>query len=230
MQSAGWERTKRIVDLVAGLSVIATMVFIALQWNVMQSGSADTHNLAVAAKDQAEATKNSVVANNRSWIEMRMAPPLDKGDFRKQLAKIKTLDFDLTFANVGKVPARTIAMDMGVEVLDNLQPAALNFGSFHYSVTSNILFPGRESRTAAILYAPGAKVNDPSNAAVVISPALRRELENGTKYIVVYSQVTFADNFGNHWLRYCGWLTFSYKPNTYASKNCVDYNGTGDMP
>ena len=56
--STGWERAKRIVDLVAGLSVIATMVFIALQWNEMHSGSADTHDLAIAAKSQADAAKS----------------------------------------------------------------------------------------------------------------------------------------------------------------------------
>jgi len=55
--SSGWERTKRIVDLVSGLSVIATMVFIALQWNEMRAGSADTHDLALAAKSQADAAK-----------------------------------------------------------------------------------------------------------------------------------------------------------------------------
>jgi hypothetical protein len=55
---SGWERAKRVVDLVAGLSVIATMVFIALQWNEMHSGATDTHDLAIAAKSQADAAKS----------------------------------------------------------------------------------------------------------------------------------------------------------------------------
>jgi hypothetical protein len=66
--SAGWERTKRVVDLVAGLSVIATMVFIALQWNEMHTGAGDTHDLAVAAKSQADAAK-SQADNTRNIAE-----------------------------------------------------------------------------------------------------------------------------------------------------------------
>jgi hypothetical protein len=56
--STGWETAKKIIDLSAGLSVIFTMVFIALQWNEMRGGAVDTHDLAVAAKSQAEATKS----------------------------------------------------------------------------------------------------------------------------------------------------------------------------
>jgi hypothetical protein len=52
------ETIKRFVDIVSGLSVIATMVFIALQWNEMKTGGADTHDLAVAAKSQADAAKS----------------------------------------------------------------------------------------------------------------------------------------------------------------------------
>jgi hypothetical protein len=55
--SAGWEQAKRVVDLVSGLSVIATMVFIALQWNEMHAGGADTHDLAISAGKQADAAK-----------------------------------------------------------------------------------------------------------------------------------------------------------------------------
>lgn len=58
MESSGWKRAKRWVDLIAGLSVIATMGFVALQWYEMHSGGIDTHDLAVAAKAQADAAKS----------------------------------------------------------------------------------------------------------------------------------------------------------------------------
>jgi hypothetical protein len=58
MAQNGWETTKRVVDLLASVAVIATMWFIALQWLEMRSGSVDTHDLAVAAKAQAEAAKS----------------------------------------------------------------------------------------------------------------------------------------------------------------------------
>ena len=54
---SGMEKAKKWVDLIAGLSVIATMGFIALQWLEMRRGSVDTHDLAVAAKSQADAAK-----------------------------------------------------------------------------------------------------------------------------------------------------------------------------
>ncbi len=58
METKGWERAKRWIDLIAGVSVVLTMGFIALQWNEMRSGSVDTHDLAVAAKTQADAAKS----------------------------------------------------------------------------------------------------------------------------------------------------------------------------
>lgn len=57
METSGLEKAKRWVDLIAGISVILTMGFIALQWNEMRSGSVDTHDLAVASKAQADAAK-----------------------------------------------------------------------------------------------------------------------------------------------------------------------------
>jgi|SRR5450755_1148777 hypothetical protein len=65
--SDGLEQTKLWVDLIAGVSVIATMVFIALQWNEMKTGGIDTHDLAIAAKGQADAaTKISEAASQFS--------------------------------------------------------------------------------------------------------------------------------------------------------------------
>jgi len=54
---SSWESVKRWIDALSGLSVIATMIFIALQWREMRLGSADTHDLAAAAKAQADAAK-----------------------------------------------------------------------------------------------------------------------------------------------------------------------------
>ncbi|MEO6964281.1 MAG: hypothetical protein ABI076_00115 [Acidobacteriaceae bacterium] len=49
-----WTRSKPIVDLFSGIAVIFTLLFIALQWREMRRGSRDTHDLAVAAGDQAK--------------------------------------------------------------------------------------------------------------------------------------------------------------------------------
>jgi hypothetical protein len=54
------ENAKRWVDLIASVAVILTMVFIAFQSYEMHTGSIDTHDLAVAAKAQADADKTMV--------------------------------------------------------------------------------------------------------------------------------------------------------------------------
>jgi hypothetical protein len=59
------ESAKRWVDLGASAAVIFTLVFIALQWLEMRSGSADTHDLAVAAKTQADAAKSQADASKK---------------------------------------------------------------------------------------------------------------------------------------------------------------------
>jgi hypothetical protein len=50
-----WERAKPIIDVLSGVSVIATMIFIAYQSYEMKEGAGDTHELAVAAGTQADA-------------------------------------------------------------------------------------------------------------------------------------------------------------------------------
>jgi hypothetical protein len=52
-----WEKTKPIIDLFSGIAVIFTLLVITLQWWEMHEGGVDTHDLAVAAKSQAEAAK-----------------------------------------------------------------------------------------------------------------------------------------------------------------------------
>jgi hypothetical protein len=50
-----WERAKPKIDVLSGISVIATMIFIAYQSYEMKEGGKDTHDLAVAAGKQADA-------------------------------------------------------------------------------------------------------------------------------------------------------------------------------
>jgi hypothetical protein len=50
-----WERAKPTIDVLSGVSVIATMIFIAYQSYEMKEGGEDTHDLAVAAGKQADA-------------------------------------------------------------------------------------------------------------------------------------------------------------------------------
>jgi hypothetical protein len=59
--------------------------------------------------------------------------------------------------------------------------------------------------------------------------ALREDIRQARKYIVVYARGSFDDDLGKHWFNYCNWIALPEVPSSYASKNCVDYNGTGDF-
>lgn len=56
-RTAKWDFVKRLVDLGSGIAVIATRLFIGLQWREMHTGGVDTHALAEAAKSQADYAK-----------------------------------------------------------------------------------------------------------------------------------------------------------------------------
>jgi len=71
-----WDRTKRVVDLLSGIAVIATLGFIARQWHEMHEGGKDTHDLAVAAKAQADAAK-AQADNSKAQVD-RMGESLQK--------------------------------------------------------------------------------------------------------------------------------------------------------
>lgn len=56
------EIAKKIVELLAGIAVIFTLVFVGLQWHEMRKGGEDTKALAGAAKAQAEAAQATAQA------------------------------------------------------------------------------------------------------------------------------------------------------------------------
>lgn len=68
-----WIRSKLIIDLLSGVAVIGTLVFIALQWHEMKTGSVDTHNLAIAAGNQAKASNDQSKTSASQLCEMEKA-------------------------------------------------------------------------------------------------------------------------------------------------------------
>lgn len=58
---------------------------------------------------------------------------------------------------------------------------------------------------------------------------MKEGLRLGKKYFVVYARGTFEDDLGKHWFNYCAWFSMSDVNATFNSKNCADYNGTGDF-
>ena len=59
-----------------------------------------------------------------------------------------------------------------------------------------------------------------------MSPTLRTELQEGSKYIVIFGYATYSDVFGKHWVQWCEPITFT--PGDYSYRECVDYNDAGD--
>ncbi len=76
--SSLWAAVKRMIDILAGLAVVFTLLFVALQWREMKEGGKDTKALAEAAKTQAEAAKAQ--SEQAEAQTKKMAESLSKTD------------------------------------------------------------------------------------------------------------------------------------------------------
>lgn len=218
-----------------------TLVFVAMYTGLsgIQSceskRSADAAVIAAdAAKGAANIAQQALTVQNRAWIEPRIEPPWDtdsQADLFKLLPQLDKLTFNIRFTNIGKIPAKNLRGDFGVEVLKNTEVPALNYPGIHQgTIFSTILYPNRGETSPAVMYVAGAKAGDPNAAVQTVSPDLREELQRGDKYIAVYVNGNFDDAFGKHWFRYCKWMAFSVVSQNYNSRKCVGWNDSGEFP
>jgi hypothetical protein len=178
---------------------------------------------AVAAGDAARSTKEALIATNRSWIEVTMAPPWDTFKKPEILDHLKMIQVPLQFTNIGNEPAKQVLISGAIEVLGETEMPKFNDLVNPFSVP--IIYPHRHDIFVAIKRAPE---NNPLPVPEPMSPTLKNELEAGSKYLVIYANGIFSDQFGNHWFKYCAWIDFAKTMRTYPSKDCSDYNSTGD--
>ena len=127
------------------------------------------------------------------------------------------------------MPAKNINIRTGLEILDADKSPVFPFipGMRITSEFIPILYPHRVDKFNAM---KPISQTEPVSDAEPMSPILKKEFELGSKYAAVVTDGTFTDQFGDHWFRYCKAVYLSKNIRGYPTRNCSDYNDTGDGP
>jgi hypothetical protein len=167
-------------------------------------------------------TTNALRMNQRAWVQVELL----KSEIDKlNLSTIQTLDLPMHLSNPGRSPAKTIAIDAVVEIVNSASGPSFDYSQHHIHETIAIFFPGAPDFgfPARLLKAFPDESIDP----VELTPTQHEELATGKSYLAVFGSVSYADDFGMHWTRFCLWKGFA--PGTFQSRSCIVYNDVGDQ-
>jgi len=207
-------------NYVVSLITLVSIIIYAFLTFLMYCATKDS---ADAAKSAADSTRQALIASNRAWIEITLAPPW--GDLTRDQAreKLEFISLPLQFKNIGRTPAKQFCIVSTIEIVgkNEVPSLAYNVGTIT-NTTTPIIYPDR-SDTVDVT----AKKSDNITTEPTLPP-LKKEFELGTKYIILHARGNYSDKFGPHWFRFCKWVSLSKVENSYYDKNCSDYNDAGD--
>jgi len=159
---------------------------------------------------------NNFIVQERAWLTLEgIFPPMPKEGNR--------IEIDARISNTGLTPAKKINAEFVPSVLGSNDRVP-----FDYSVKS------RNVEIIGIL---------PPNRFVIIPivqwkimpetlPYIKTDVDdlmNGRTYLAIYGRGTYIGIFGrSHWFRFCQWMAYNATVSAFASKECVEYNDTGD--
>ena len=150
--------------------------------------------------------------DERAWIMPIYGYP-------KTLTPERTASATLMLKNVGKSPALRIDVIASGEIVDSKLPPPLS--GRHKGGTlrlSTMAFPQVElDPTEIFLGATERKFT---------TEDLER-LMSGRAYMVVFGIIQYADQFGDHWSRFCGWHSYRTEA-SYNARDCTLFNAVGD--
>jgi len=220
-----WARTAVILSGLAAL-------FVCLQWIEMRSSGTDTHDLAVAAKTQAENIGKQIPELQKTAKATEDAVAFARKNARLDQRPWLGISFGTQSFNVGDEVAEQF------HVVDTGRTPALNVHGM--AVTLFV----RKGEVLNFSYDHGTKIemgtmlpNAPQDAISVLIPSgvpkttkitplkWTKEMSDGLRagdgYVVVYGMLNYTSIFGaNHWIRFCA-------PSTtmrFNQQECTAYN------
>lgn len=141
----------------------------------------------------------------------------------------KAGDIPLELQNVGKSTASKVHGAFVIELPLAQQEPSFNLKNNPTTVTHSPLYPGAPSDTIGLIFVAEY------GTVPQIPPQVIRDLIGGTRYMVIFGRVEYADSFGQWWTQFCGWRHFVPTANPpqllgFAASRCIDYNIEGSTP
>jgi len=167
------------------------------------------------AQKPLQATIDNFHLEQKSWAKYEVYWPNNL-----VVNAIPTVGVKIT--NTGKIPMLSAFVAGHIEVIQDTQAAALANGNhradglFHSFVFPNDSFPF------------SANLHDEKSGQIRgFTDSEARALREGRSYIAIFGFITYRDQIGSHWLRFCDW--HNYVPYSVSNaSNCVSMNKAGD--
>jgi len=155
-------------------------------------------------------------ADERAWIKIQYGWP-DLPSY--QPAAIGTMK--VLLANVGKSTTKRIEAHAVMEVVDGSKAPSFKLRQYHSALFSGPIFPTENTEFPVELL-------DQNNQPRPFTQTEFDGLQNGTLYLAVFGYVSYEDQFGVHWYRFCNWKPYVSSRTDFEAQACVPFNQVGD--
>jgi hypothetical protein len=159
--------------------------------------------------------RHNFMVDERAWLKTQISfPPTLQGS--KVLMK---------FVNIGKSVATNAHYDAALQLVDSRNAPSFDLEKWHTLGTFQVMFPNNAENPIPI------SRFRPNGQEILLTETEKNDLAVGNLYAVVFGDVVYADQFGQHWARFCYSYHYNNEPSTFSKFNdkaCSDYNAVGD--
>ena len=156
--------------------------------------------------------RHNFMVDERAWLKVQIAFP-----------PTQDTQVPMKIINIGKIVATSAHFDADLELVDSHSAPSFRFKPWHTIGTFQVMFPNNAENPIPVIRF------DPDGNKLLLTEPESNDLAAGNTYAVVYGQVVYADQFGQHWTRFCYSKHYNNDPSSlkFNDKSCSDYNAVG---
>jgi hypothetical protein len=160
--------------------------------------------------------RHNFEAEQRAWLKVETIVPFEVHE---------SMQTNVIITNVGKSPALRSAVDASYQVLDSKRAPTFYPDKGRFAAFANMIFPMDHAD-----FSTGTMPFNDDGTARNLSSAEIAALLSGDSYMAIWGVVSYIDQFGLHWTRFCSWKSYQQGPHDFEARACTNYNAVGDGP
>ena len=122
-----------------------------------------------------------------------------------------------SISNFGKSPLIHVVVEEVVEIVPAQNGPSLNLWQTRSTSKQSPIFPGDTGQFSIKLF------DQQTKAPRALTEKEASDLGNGTSYMAIFGVIQYADQFGDHWERFC-----RHYPKLGNADNCITWDEMGD--
>jgi hypothetical protein len=154
--------------------------------------------------------RHNFATDERAWVKV--------GEIKFPIVNREVLAYT-TISSIGKSPAFDAIVTSVLEILPSKQSPTFSLSGSNRTYFGGVMFPGEKAENIPIAKESITQPQVDSFAA-------------GDSYYVAFGKITYRDQFGKHWTRFCEWAYNGTAPHPeskyFYAKPCTEYNAVGD--